>query len=238
MVLVHGTMDRATSFAKVSRRLQGAGHEVVAEDRAGYGRRVGDRIPEPRVQGDAAEVLAAIEGGPPGVVVGHSYGGHVALAAAIERPDLVAAVAIYEAPLAWMDWWPPDTSGGRAVRVVTEGGTPGDAAEAFMRSIVGDEVWERLPPSTKAARRAEGPALLADMAAIRTAAPYDAREVGVPVVIGRGGESKGQHRLGTGAWRELLPAAEVVVIEGAGHGAHSSHPDAFAGLAEAAYART
>lgn len=226
-------MDRAASFAKVQRRLNDA--EVVAFDRAGYASRVDEAPPHPRVRGDAGDLLARLADRP-AVVVGHSYGGHVALAAAIERPDLIRAVAIYETPLAWMDWWPPDTSGGQAVGVVRDGGSPADAAETFMRSIVGDRVWERLPPSTKAARRAEGPALLADMHDIRAAAPYDPASVPVPVVIGCGAESKGQHRLGTDAWRELLPRADVVIVDGAGHGAHLSHPDAFADLARSAMA--
>jgi pimeloyl-ACP methyl ester carboxylesterase len=223
-------MDRAHSFAKVVRRLP-PDLDVVAPDRAGYGTRADDPIPRPRVLGDARDLLTHLDGGPPAAVVGHSYGGHVALAASLLRPDLVRSVVIYETPPAWMDWWPPDTAGGSAVRAVEQGGTPADAAEAFMRVIVGDEVWERLPPKTQAARRAEGPAVLADMHDIRTAAPYDPADVTVPVVIARGSESKGQHRLGTDAWRELLPDADLVVIPGAGHGAHLSHPDEFAGVA-------
>jgi pimeloyl-ACP methyl ester carboxylesterase len=222
-------MDRAASFAKVLRRLTAAGAAASGADRAGYASRIDDPIPQPRVAGDAGDLLAGLEG--PSVVVGHSYGGHVALAASLQRPDLVRAVVIYETPRAWMDWWPPDTAGGRAVEVVRAGGTPAEAAETFMRAIVGDAVWERLPASTKAARRAEGPALLADMDGIRDAAPYDPAAVRVPVVIARGSESKGQHRLGTDEWRRLLPEASLVVVEGAGHGAHLSHPDAFAGLA-------
>jgi pimeloyl-ACP methyl ester carboxylesterase len=230
-------MDRAASFAKVQRRL--AGDDVVAFDRAGYASRVDEPPPSPRVAGDAADLLARLDGRPC-VAVGHSYGGHVALAAAIERPDVIRAVAIYETPLAWTDWWPPDTSGGRAVEVVRSGGSPAEAAETFMRSIVGDRVWERLPASTKEARRREGPALLADMHDIRAAAPYEPAAVRVPVVIGCGRESKGQHRLGTDAWRDLLPHAHVVIIDGAGHGAHLSHPEEFADLARAAlgYAET
>ena len=122
--------------------------------------------------------------------------------------------------------------------VLAETGTPADAAEAFMRSIVGDDVWARLPPSTKQARLAEGPALLADMADIRLPPPpYDPAAVPVPVVVGRGRESKGQHLLGTNALLELLADAELHVIEGAGHGAHASHPDAFAAFVEAAVRR-
>jgi len=230
-------MDRAASFAKVRRRFPDG--EVLAFDRAGYASRVDEEPPVPRVRGDADDLLRRL-GEEPVVAMGHSYGGHVALAAAIERPDLIRAVAIYETPLAWTEWWPPDTSGGRAVEVVRSGGSPADAAETFMRSIVGDRVWERLPSATKEARRLEGRALLADMHDIRAGAPYDVAAVGVPVVIGCGGESARQHRLGTDAWRELLPTAEVVIIDGAGHGAHLTHPDAFAGLARsaAAYAET
>ena len=224
-------MDRASSFAKVRRRLQDE-HEVLAFDRAGYGERVDEPLParRGRIAADVEDVLDRLDG--PAVVVGHSYGGHVALASAIARPDLIRAVGAFETPLAWMPWWPPDTSGGVAVRAARTG-TPSDAAEAFMRSIVGDHVWSRLPPSTREARRAEGPALLADMADIQVPAdeaPYDPSAVPAPVVVGRGSESRAQHLEGTNALLGLLPDAELVVIEGAGHGAHTSHPDAFADL--------
>lgn len=222
-------MDRAASFSKVVRRLAADGLEVITFDRAGYASRVDEPVPARRVQADAGDLVDRL-GGRPTVVAGHSYGGHVALASSLRRPDLVRGVVLYETPLAWAPWWPPDTSGGRAVEVVRGGGTPADAAETFMRSIVGDRVWDRLPPATKEARRAEGLALLADMHDIRDAAPYDPGAVTTPVVIGCGSESKGQHRLGTGEWQRLLPHAEVVVVEGAGHGAHLSHPDAFADL--------
>lgn len=235
-------MDRATSFAKVTRRLDADGIEILSFDRAGYGSRAGETPPEPRVVGDATDLLARLgDDGRPAVAVGHSYGGHVALAAAIARPDLVRAAVLYETPLAWMDWWPPDTAGGRAVHCVdAEGGTPADAAERFMRTIVGDEVWERLSPSTRDARRAEGPALLADLRDIQRTGdpPYDPSAVTVPVVIARGSESKGQHILGLDEWRRTYPAAPVVILVGAGHGGHASHPDAFAGLVRTALTLT
>ena len=231
-------MDRASSFAKVRRRLEEAGHEVVAFDRAGYGSRVDAPVPagRGRVAADAEDLLERLDGGP-SVVIGHSYGGHVAMAAAIARPDLVPTIGVFETPVAWLPWWPPDTSGGVAVAAAASG-TPADAAEAFMRTIVGDEVWERLPPSTKAARRAEGPALLADMADIRTPPPpYDPAAVTVPTVVGRGSASKGQHLRGTDALLALLPNATLHVVDGAGHGAHASHPDGFVGFVEAAARR-
>ena len=231
-------MDRASSFAKVLRRL---GPEALALDRAGYGSRL-DEAPTAtpaergRIAADVDDLCAHL-GGRPTVVIGHSYGGHVAMLAAIRRPELVPAIGVFETPLAWMPWWPPNTSGGVAVRAAATG-TPADAAEAFMRSIVGDEVWSRLPPSTKAARRAEGQALLADMADIqRQPPPYDPSDVAVPVVVGRGSGAKGQHLQGTEALLELLPDAVLHVVDGAGHGAHTSHPDGFVDFVRAAIAR-
>jgi pimeloyl-ACP methyl ester carboxylesterase len=237
-------MDRATSFAKVARRLRDAdGFDVLAFDRAGYGTRVDEAPPSPRIDGDVDDLVARIEGGDddgdgaPVVVIGHSYGGHVALRAAIRRPDLVAGIGVFETPLAWMPWWPPDTSGGIAVDAAADW-TPADAAEAFMRSIVGDAVWARLPPSTKAARRAEGPAMLADLLDIkRVPPPYDPADVGVPVTVGRGSEAKGHHLDGTRALLELLPDAVLCTIDGAGHGAHASHPDPFADFVREAVRR-
>lgn len=234
-------MDRAGSFAKVRRRLDERDDiDVVAFDRAGYGSRVDDPLPtgRGRVAADTTDLLERLDGADDQVVViGHSYGGHVAMAAAIRRPDLVGAIGIFETPVAWMPWWPPDTSGGVAVRAA-ERGAPADAAEAFMRSIVGDDVWARLPPITKAARLAEGPALLADMADIRCEPPpYDPADVTVPVVVGRGSQSKGQHLLGTEALLGLLPDAVLHVVDGAGHGAHASHPAGFVEFVEAAVRR-
>src|SRR5688572_26246204 len=134
-------MDRATSFAKVRRRLEeSGGHEVLTLDRAGYGSRVDAPPPagRGRIATDVDDLLELVDGSDgPAVMIGHSYGGHVAMAAAIRRPDLVPAIGVFETPLAWMPWWPSDTSGGVAVRAAAAG-TPADAAEAFMRSIVGD----------------------------------------------------------------------------------------------------
>lgn len=217
VALVHGTMDRAASFDKVLRHLP----DAVAYDRAGYGAAPGP--PLETVDAQAEELLAHL-GEQPAVVVGHSHGGNIAMAASIARPDLVVGLGLYEVPTAWMPWWPQDTAGGQAVSAAT----PEEGAEAFMRYILGDERWERLPPSTKAARRAEGPALLADMKAIRSAPPFDLRDVGVPAVVGQGSECRPHHVKGTAHLMANLTHAELTIIDGAGHTAHSTHPEAFA----------
>jgi pimeloyl-ACP methyl ester carboxylesterase len=160
------------------------------------------------------------------VVVGHSYGGDVALLAAIERPDLIGAVGAFEAPMPWQPWWPQASAGSAAMAAPS----PEDAAEAFMRRVVGDRIWTRLPRATRDARRAEGETLLAEMESIRGSAPFDASDIRVPVVAGCGSVSEPRHRDSATRLAEVVPDGELVVIDGAAHGAHMSHPREFGDL--------
>ena len=64
----------------------------------------------------------------------------------------------------------------------------------------------------------------------RPRAPFDLRDLRVPLVLGRGSESIPHHRRAVDAAAELVPSAEVIDIPGSGHGAPLSHPDAFARL--------
>jgi pimeloyl-ACP methyl ester carboxylesterase len=214
-------MDRASSFRRVIAELTDL--DVTAYDRRGYGDAVA-RGPAGSFADHVDDLLDVI-GGRPSVVAGHSLGGDVALAAAVRSPDVVRAVVAYEPPMPWQPWWPSDTAGGAAAAE-----RPEDAAEAFVRRMVGDDVWYRLPPSTKAQRRAEGPALIAELLAVQTTAVVDPAAVTVPVVLGVGGNGRDHHQLNTRKLVDLLPDAELTVIDGAFHGAHLSHPKQFAGL--------
>jgi pimeloyl-ACP methyl ester carboxylesterase len=226
VVFVHGSMDRGGSFLKAARRLRDL--DVVRYDRAGYGRSVA-LAPAPSFDAHVAE-LADVIGARPAVVVGHSLGGLIALGAAAAQPDAVTAVVAYASPSAWAVWWPTQSAGGEAGRAADEGG-PGDAAERFMRRMIGDERWERLPPSTREARRAEGVALVSELLLVRGGPPpFDLTDVRCPVVPARGTESVAHQRRSADELAAAMPGHEVVVIDGAGHGAHFSHPDEFADL--------
>ena len=174
LVLVHGTLDRSAGMLKLSRRLQATFH-VVRYDRRGYGRSAGHPGPFDAAGNtdDLIAVLGATTKGP-AVLVGHSYGGNIALAVADRRPELVAAVAVYETPQSWEPWWTGGSAGGHALEARDD---PAEAAERFMRRLVGDERWERLPPSTRDARRAEGVALVGEMADLRIGPPWCADRI-------------------------------------------------------------
>lgn len=225
VVLVHGTMDRSSSFGRVIRVLDD--FSVTRYDRRGYGRSV--ELGPPTGMQQQIDDLVAVIGDRPAIVAGHSYGGTIALAAAQRHPDVVRGVVAYEAPMQWLDWWPDTSAGATALAAASD---PEDAAERFMRRMIGDRRWERLPPSTRAARRTEGPTLVAEMAHARppNGPWFDPGEIGVPVLAGCGAEGAAHHRRSAEVLAASVPDGELVVVDGAGHGIHLTHPAEFAGL--------
>jgi pimeloyl-ACP methyl ester carboxylesterase len=218
VALVHGSMDRSSGVLKLSRRLD-TDHRVVRYDRRGYGR----SRPHAGPFGIEAQVedLVAVLNGRPAVVFGHSYGGNIALALAMRRPDLVRAVAVYETPLSWLEWWPGSTAGADALATR---GDPADAAERFVRRMIGDERWARLPATTRVARRREGVAMVGELTDLRDRAPWDGPAVTRPVVAMYGSRGRPHHRMSTDHLAKVLPDCRVVEITGARHFGPNTHP--------------
>lgn len=244
VALVHGAMDRSGGMLRVRRVLQPT-CRVLRYDRRGYARSLAAGPPVSFDQ--QVDDLAGLLDGRPAVLAGHSFGGLICLALAERRPGLARAVVVYEAPMAWAPWWPGGRPGDRPNgRTGGQGGAAGpdgrdgpDAAEWFLRRMLGDAVWERLPAGMRAERRAEGPTLVAEMRSVRppAPAPFDPRAVTVPVVVAHGTETRAHHRRAARELAERLPHGELRVIEGATHGAHLTHPDEFAGLVRRAIER-
>ncbi|MGQ0830331.1 MAG: alpha/beta fold hydrolase [Microthrixaceae bacterium] len=231
VVLVHGSLDRSAAFARVQRHLHDL--RVIRYDRRGYGRSVhAGASPTFGAQVDDLEGVVADRRV---VLVGHSFGGVIALALAARRPDVVHSVVAYEAPMAWSRWWPTATAGSVAMASDRD---PADAAERFMRAMVGDARWEALPARTRAQRRAEGPALVAELRSIRDpeSPPYEPAAVPVPVIAAHGSESAAHHREAAVRLAELVPQGELVVVADAGHAVHLTHPAELASLTRRAIA--
>ena len=236
VVLVHGAMDRASSMLRVRRALEGE-CRVMRYDRRGYGRSLaaGPATSFAQHVDDLATLLGTRRAA---ALVGHSLGGVIGLALAQRSPKLVGAVVAYEAPMMWEPWWPADSAG--RVALVTVGGDghdgtegdSGDVAEAFLRRMLGDTRWERLPAPVRTERRAEGATLMAELRSVLppAGAPYRAELVTVPVVAAFGSETQPQHRRGAEELAQRVPHGVLEVIDGAGHGAHLTHPTAFADL--------
>jgi len=232
VVLVHGSLDRSTAFLRTARLLDDL--TVVRYDRRGYGKSLAAGVCA--TFAEQVDDLATVVDGQPSVLVGHSLGGVVALALAERHPDLVPAVVAYESPMAWQPWWPQGTAGSVAV---AEEGDEAEAAERFMRRMIGDDRWESLPEPTREQRRAEGPALVSELRSIRppAPAPYDPAQLTMPVIAAHGTESRPHHRETARVLAAAAPKGELVVVEGAGHGVHLSHPGSVADLVRRALAR-
>ena len=110
---------------RLARRIQTT-HHVIRFDRRGYGK--SQPHPGPySVQTNALDVIELV-GEKSAVLIGHSFGGNIALAVAQALPHQVLGVSTYETPLSWLPFWPNTTAGALAST-----STPEEAAEKFMR---------------------------------------------------------------------------------------------------------
>lgn len=218
LVLIHGSLDRSAGMLRLARHLDDRYH-VLRYDRRGYGR----SRPHPGPFGIASQLedLWSLIGERQARIFGHSYGGNVALAAAQARPEQVVSVAVYETPLSWYPWWPGTTAGANAVATR---GTPEEAAEAFMRRLIGDSRWEALPERTRNDRRGEGPALVGELSDLRQRPAWDPMQLDQPICAIFGERGAAHHRQGMEFLAREVPHGTVVMLPEAGHGAPLSHP--------------
>jgi pimeloyl-ACP methyl ester carboxylesterase len=231
LLLVHGTGSDHRTWRVVAPELARE-RRVFAMDRRGRG-----------ASGDGAsyeimrelEDLAAVAGAiGPILVVGHSLGGRIALAASARTSAIRAIVAYESAPL------PGDAPEGRQTdRLLTEleadlGRGDLDAVLArFMRDTVG------MPPDELAAFRANpiwparastAPTIVREIRAAEhdPAIGFEAlAATRVPVLQLVGGASPARFRDGAAALDARLGDGRLITIDGARHAAHHSHAAAF-----------
>jgi pimeloyl-ACP methyl ester carboxylesterase len=221
VVLVHGGADRSRSFASIVRRLGDL--PVTVYDRRGYGESLSVGADGDRFDTHADDLIAILDG-TPSVVVGHSAGGTIAMLTATRAPELFLALGVWEPPMAQWEWWPAD-----ARRQAMEWGRAEDAeaaGEQFNRLILGDARWEQLPDHTRRRLQLEAKAFRADMAS-QDNLLFELDQLVVPRLLGCGTrqsvEFDGVHQR-----TAEMAGCDLLVIEGAAHGAHISRPDAWA----------
>lgn len=219
VVLIHGSLDRSAGMARLA-RLSSRTHQTLRFDRRGYGRHIVHSGPF-TVSGNVDDVVSLV-GHRKAVLIGHSFGGNVALATAERLGHQIVGVSTYETPLSWCDWWPKDSAGGAALQVAPE-----DAAETFMIRMIGEKRWNDLPETTRQQRRREGRALTEELGNLRLHAPWTGEKIGCRVLCGRGSKAAAHHQSGAAQLASMLPDATEIVIDGAGHGAPISHPQDF-----------
>jgi pimeloyl-ACP methyl ester carboxylesterase len=240
LVLVHGTTADHTTFRALAPVL-GQTRHLVAIDRRGRGAS-GDGQAEYSIEqeyedlGRVARAIATAEGRPVDVF-GHSYGGRIALGAALRSPD-IRRLIVYEGapPVRGKPYRPGGLE--RDVRRQLAAGDGAAALETFFRRVIGlddaalaayraNPVWP--------ARVAAAPTLLRELEAERSAAASLEALGGVanPTLLVLGTASRAPFDAATQALAGRLAAASVVRIDGAAHAAHHTHVPALALAVEA-----
>lgn len=231
LVLVHGAPDTCRTWYRLMPHLHGK--RIVLYDRRGYGRSA-ELPPATSMRDHADDLLAVVaECSRPPVVVAHSFGANVTMLAASLRPAAFAALGLWEPPTVWVDWWPQRTKDYNAE--VAASADPAMTIEEMLRRMLGDKAWEALPAETRDRRRAEGKAYQGDMASALVA-PFGFAEVTVPAVVGSGTDTSPEHLHGAKWLAGQLPHGHLYVVQGAGHYANRTHPEAYARFVDAAVA--
>ena len=179
-------------------------------------------------------VLAAA--GTPYALVGHSYGGAVALRAALDAPERVRAIAVYEPTLFGLvdqDSAPPNDADGirnavaDAARMADAGDLDG-AAERFIDYWMVPGNWRGTPPARQAPIRESitnirrwGHALLSEPATLS-----DFRSLDVPVLLMTGGRSTPSAHAVVRLLGSALPRVTVRRFDELGHMGPVTHPEA------------
>jgi pimeloyl-ACP methyl ester carboxylesterase/GNAT superfamily N-acetyltransferase len=240
LVLVHGASADHTTFRVVG-PVFAEGFNVHAIDRRGRG--ASSDTPPYSIEREFEDVATvaselAREAGAPVDVVGHSYGGRCALGAALLTNDIRRVVSYEGAPT------PTDERYGDAdvleeLRGIDAAGDPEGVLSMFMTRVVGmddealagyrlDPVWPvRVAAAHTIVRE------LASEAASPAAGLEALGRVRQPVLQVLGGDSRPEFGGATRALDARLADGRVVVIDGARHAAHHTHPEAFVGAVTA-----
>jgi pimeloyl-ACP methyl ester carboxylesterase len=173
--------------------------------------------------------------GDPFVLVGHSYGGAIALMAALAQPHRVRALAVYEPTLFSLveaaSPAPNDADGIRhTVAAATADLAAGDATRAAERFI---DFW--MSPGSFASMPAERQAPIVKSvtnipawanALMKEPTPLPAfRDLSIPVLYMTGSQSPASSLGVARLLTRVLPNVEVIDFAGLGHMAPVTHPD-------------
>jgi pimeloyl-ACP methyl ester carboxylesterase len=225
---IHGTLDRAASFSRLTRRLED--FDVIAYDRRGYqgSRGAGASSRFGRHVDDALDIVAATHHDQPVVLIGHSFGGLIALATAIAAPGAIDAVVVYEPPLRWFD----ESSGEFEHPLIFD--EPEREVEKFFRRMVSNASWDRMNQSARRERLDDAGGLFSDIEMTRDEIPFridDLNRIAIPVTFGVGDVVMNpDYGRVAKVVVDALPQGRFVVAKGAAHGIHLTHPASFADM--------
>jgi pimeloyl-ACP methyl ester carboxylesterase len=226
VVALHSSGAGARQWAPW-RPLWPAGTAVVMPDLIGYADAPGGAPPRAVTLDDEAQRIAGLVDARRGGVhiVGHSYGGAVALRLALRWPDRVRSLWLYEPVLfallrggdepAWHDI----VSAGRAIGALARSGRLDDSGAMFVDYWSGRGTWAALPAARRRAVAERMPKVVAEFDALfdDDVAPTAYRAVNAPVHLLAGTRSPRPARRVAQRLATLLPSVRLQALHGLGH---------------------
>jgi pimeloyl-ACP methyl ester carboxylesterase len=237
IVLLHCSGSSGAQWRALAAKLAGR-YTVVTPDLIGYGAAAPWR--------GQHEFSLAVEAAPvldilgrlrePAHLVGHSYGGAVALHIARTRPELLRSLTLIE-PSAFHLLHGGDEIDAAALREISEVATEaktalagGEYLRAFGRFVdywSGPGSWAAMPAEKREAYAPQLAKVALDFHALfsEPARIEDVQEIAAPTLLVQGGCTKLPSRCVCKRLRHALPAARFRVVQGAGHMLPVTHRD-------------
>lgn len=235
VLLLHGSASSRQQWRRLAARLASR-HRVLVPDLHGYGETTMRSNHRVSLEDELAIVTAlADRAGEPVHVVGHSYGGALALNAALDLGPGLASLALVE-PAAFQllriagevdAWCEIDDIAQRHIGLAWERKLD-ECADVFMRYWIGASAWDAMPAQKRDSVIAAMPKvalewLWNDQGA---AVPATCARLKAPTLLVRGTRTRlAAHRV-VDLLHRLLPHGTLVDVEGAGHMAPITHAEA------------
>ncbi len=225
MLLIHGSAaDHTTWSIQLASASLTTAFELIAYDR---------RLEAATVEAHADDAAQLIAGGPRALVVGSSFGAVIALDMLRRHAALCAGAILIEPPLPANEAL---ADAGRQMRIafeqrLAEVGGPA-AAELFLRVVLGEATFDRMPRVFRERATARWAEIRADsVALVAYGLPYDElATVDVPVLLLGGDRSASYFRPTLERLASSLPRARFEIVAGAGHMLHAEAHRRFAEL--------
>lgn len=227
IVLLHASGSSARQWEPLAERLR-ATHDVHAIDLHDHGRGPAWTGTRPLSVGDDARLVADVLERTRGAhVIGHSYGGAVALHVAAVMPQRVHSLALYEPAVFSLLATRPETSAAAreiadvaaTLRRLVDAAKPAEASAVFVDYWSGAGSWQRLSADQQRTIVGRIPATLAHFdALIGEALPADAtRRLSMPMLVLHGARTVASAHAIASLLAADLPAATHAQLPGMGH---------------------
>lgn len=236
VVCLHSSASSSLQWRALMDRLAGR-FTVIAVDLFGSGKTVAWPQDRPMALDDEIELLRSVflAAGDRFHLIGHSYGGAIALKAALTHQDRLISLVLYE-PVFFAVLLANASQSDAAREIVAlrddtirlvDDGDVNASAERFVDYWTGDGAWAAIPEPRRSAIaeavRAAKPqwhALFHDSTPLKAFA-----EIDVPTLLLTGTHSKAPALAVAQLLTKVLPRVRVEEIEGVGHMAPVTHPE-------------